>query len=72
VTSDEAIIIAAGVSSLPAWAALAVSLHTQRRTLPAQTSELKQHVDDTLAVPASSQSLVFDSAATEEAVHADR
>lgn len=50
-TSDEAIIIAAGVGSLPAWAALAVSLHTQRRTLPAQTSELKQHIDATGTAP---------------------
>lgn len=51
-STSEAMILAAGIGSLPAWAALAVSLHTQRRTLPQQTSELKQHIDSTGTAPA--------------------
>ena len=44
-TTDEAMVIAAGVGSLPAWAALGVSLYTQRRGLPNQTAELKAHIN---------------------------
>jgi hypothetical protein len=49
VTNEQAIIVAAVVGSLPAWAALYVSLHTQRKTLPAQTTEIKQHIDSSAA-----------------------
>lgn len=48
-TSDEAIIIAAGVGSLPGWGAVAMALYTQRRALPRQTADLKQHIDSSAA-----------------------
>lgn len=52
-TTDTAIIVAAGVGSLPAWGALGMSIYTQKRALPKQTAELKNHIDSTTtAAPA--------------------
>jgi hypothetical protein len=51
VNSDEAIIIAAAVGSLPGWGAFGMAIYTQRRALPKQTAQLKDHIDSATAGP---------------------
>lgn len=44
-------LLAAAIGSAPGWGAFAVSVYTQRRALPRQTAQLKQHIDVAASPP---------------------